>query len=174
MELTGDQLLNLVSILLPIIAFIAFAIWFLIDNYRFYRFEGNIKRGVKIWSKELSYDSWQYLSALKQDIVEQKKMLFSEYKSDFIRVQDNEILVYSSPKKFESSFIIIGYIDIETPIHELEYRMSLSGLIFLALFTILGVLIFLISFIAYKKAIDSFIERKTTELKLKPVTLGNL
>ena len=37
--------------------------------------------------------------------------------------------------------------------------MSLAGLVFLVPLTIFGVLIFAVSFIQYKEAIDAFIER---------------
>jgi nitrogen fixation/metabolism regulation signal transduction histidine kinase len=64
----------------------------------------------------------------------------------------------------------VGYVDLSSPSYELEYRMSLAGIIFLIPFTIFGVLVFMASFYFYKKAIDSFIERKANELILNSST----
>lgn len=145
------------------IVFICFGMWFVIDGYLIRRFEGKIKRGVKIWSKELSHDSWQYLLNLRNDVVEYRKMLLSEQKTAFIRVQAGEAVIFSMPQKFHSSWPYVGYVDLTSAGPELEYRASLPGIIFLIPFTIFGLIIFAINFIFLTRAIDAFLERKTKE-----------
>ena len=104
------------------VVFVCFGVWYIVDGYLISRFEGKIKRGVKIWGKELSHDSLQYLLNLKNDVAEYQKAMFSEYKSAFIRVQNGEAIVYCSPRKFHSSWAYVGYIDLTSPGPELEYR----------------------------------------------------
>src|SRR5688572_9356527 len=98
MQIDFEEIIYLIKLLLFFAGFLAFGIWYVVDTYKISRFEGKIKRGVKVWSRDLTYDTWESLSAVKQDIVEQKKTLFSSYRSSFIRSQDSEILIYSSPK----------------------------------------------------------------------------
>ena len=158
-----DALLQATPMLFTFVAFIAFCVWFFIDIILIRRFEGKIKRGVKVWSKELSNESWQYLLNLKADVLVHRKILFSSYKSAFIRVQNSEVLIYCTPRTVRSSWPYVGYVDLTLPAHELEYRTSLPGIIFLIPFTIIGVLIFVINFIFQTRAIDGFIEVKTKE-----------
>lgn len=166
MQINFGEATNLIIILLAFTIFIAFAIWLLVDTYLMTRFEGKVKRGIKIWSKELAENTWKYLFSIKQDIVEEKKTLFSTYKSKFIRIQDEEIIIYSSPEKYHSTWACVGYVDLKSPTREIQYRMSFPGLIFLLPFTIFGILFFVLSFFPYKASIDSFLERKTSESKL--------
>jgi hypothetical protein len=76
MQFDFEEILNLIKIPLFIAGFLAFGIWYVVDTYKISRFEGKIKRGVKVWSRDLTYDTWKYLSAVKQDIVERKKLCF--------------------------------------------------------------------------------------------------
>jgi len=157
--------------LLIVVVFICFGIWYGIDSYLIFRFEGKIKRGVRVWSKELSYDSQQYLLGLKSDVVEYQQLLFSKHKTSFIRVQNGEAIIFSTPRRFHSSWPYVGYVDLTFPNPELEYRSSLPGIIFLIPFTILGVIIFFVNFVYQTKSIDSFLENKTAEyIKLKAIS----
>jgi hypothetical protein len=110
---------------------------------------------------------------LKNSVVEYKKTMFSEYKSAFIRVQNREAVIFSTPQKFHSSWSYVGYVDLTSPSSELEYRASLPGIVFLIPFTIFGIIIFVVNFIVQTRAIDSFLERKTKEsLSVKASTAG--
>jgi len=151
------------SLLAIFVAFVCFGVWFVVDAYLIGKFDGKIKRGIKIWSKELSYDSWQYLLGLKNDVVEYQTILFLESKTAFIRVQDTQVLIYSTPRHFRSSWEYVGYVDLTSPNPELEYRASLPGIIFLIPFTVFGLLIFFVNFIFQTRAIDSYLENKTRE-----------
>lgn len=152
--------------MLIISAFVLFAIWYLIDMSLFDRYEGKIKRGIKVWSRELDIQSWKYLSSLKQDIVEEKEFLFLKFKQNFIRKQDGEVLILSRPENFSSTWICTSYVDLNSPTREIQYRMAITGLILLIIFNVLGILFFALSFYPYKNAIDKFLERKAKESKL--------
>ena len=160
--LNNSEVNNLIGISLWAIGFIAFGIWYLVDTYRIGKYEGKIKRGIKVWSRKLSNNVWQPLIGLNVDKFIARST--SKFPLEFIRVQTDGILIYSSPKKLRSTWICIGFIDPTSPEPELEYRMSLPGLIFLVPLTVFGMLIFLVSFINYKKAIDSFIEKSIASL----------
>jgi hypothetical protein len=153
----------LIEILLIILAFFCFGIWYAVDSYLISRYEGKIKRGIKIWHRELPYESRQFLLNLKNDVIEYRKLWFSEYKSAFIRVQNDEALIFSPPEKFRSSWPYVGYVDLTSPSPELEYRASLPGLMFLISFTFIGVLIFIVNYIFQTRAIFAFLEKKTSE-----------
>src|SRR5574340_666044 len=92
-----DALLQATPMLFTFVALTAFCAWFFIDIILIQRFEGKIRRGIKVWSKELSNESWQYLLNLKADVLVHQKILFSSRKSAFIRIQNNEALVYCTP-----------------------------------------------------------------------------
>jgi len=158
-----DDTSFLVEFLAGIMIFIGFGFWFAIDSYSISKYEGKIKRGIKIWGRELPYETQQFLLNLKADVVESKKVMFSEFKSAFIRVRDDEVVVFSTPRRYHSSWPYVGYVDLTSPNFELEYRGSLPGIIFLIPFTILGLIIFVVNFIIQTRAIDSFLENKTKE-----------
>jgi hypothetical protein len=155
--LNNNELYNLAVSVIILIGFFAFAIWYLVDVYRFRKYDGKMRRGVKISSRELPINILQHLQKIRTDEVSVKGL--SIFPQEFVRVEPDGILIFSSPEKFTSTWICVGFIDLTLPFPELEYRMSLAGLVFLVPFTIFGVLIFAVSFIQYKKAIDAFIER---------------
>ncbi|MEP7135321.1 MAG: hypothetical protein ABI904_10350 [Chloroflexota bacterium] len=167
MQGSEKEIQNLLVIFFAVAGAFVFGVWFLVDTWRIRQFSGNIKRGQKIWSRELPDNSWQYLLSLRQDVLHP---VANGRLNEFIRVQGNEILVFSQPEKIHSTWLCVGFVNRESPLREIEYRMSLPGIIFLLPFTLFGVLIFLVSFISYRKAIDSFIERNLNEQNLKPST----
>ncbi|MFN3492690.1 MAG: hypothetical protein ACK40V_10765 [Anaerolineales bacterium] len=152
----------MITLILIISAFVLFGVWFLIDMSLFDRYEGKIKRGIKIWSRELDIKSWKYLSSLRQDTVEEKEYLFLKFKQSFIRKHDGEVLILVRPENFTSTWVCTGYVDLSSPTRELQYRMAITGLILLIIFNVLGVLLFVFSFYPYKNAIDVYLERKAS------------
>ena len=152
----GAETSYAIEILLVGCTFLVFAVWLLVDWYRFTRFQGKLKRGVRVWSRDLLPSTWQFLLSMQSDFVQQKRS--SSRPERFIRIQGDEILIYSSPEKFHSSWACIGYVEKTSPVPRLEYRMSVPGIIFLFLSTVIGAIIFLLSFNLYRNAIDSFLE----------------
>ncbi len=156
MLLGGIEFSFAVETLLIVLAFVIFVIWMLNDFYRFTKFDGKLKRGIKVWSRGLPSDAWQTLLSMKTNFIESNASSLQPRK--FIRVEQDEILIFSSPEKSHSSWECVGYIERVSAIPELQYRMSLPGIIFLLLGNIIGIIIFALSFSMYKKAIDSFLE----------------
>ncbi|MBL8090979.1 MAG: hypothetical protein JNJ43_11655 [Anaerolineales bacterium] len=152
----------MITLALTISAFVLFGVWFLIDMSLFDRYEGKIKRGIKVWSRELDTKSWKYLSSLRQDTVEEKEFLFLKFKQSFIRKHDGEVLILARPESFTSTWVCTGYVDLNSPTREIQYRMAITGLILLIVFNVLGVLFFVLSFYPYKNAIDAYLERKAS------------
>lgn len=150
----------MITLLLIIFAFALYIVWFIVDMSLFERYEGKLKRGVKVWSRELDAKSWKYLSSLQRDVVEEKEYLFLKFKQRFIRKEHHEALIFSRPDGLSSTWICLGYVDLNSPTRQIQYRMALTGLILLIILNALGALFFVFSFYPYKNAIDTFLETK--------------
>ncbi|GEM_PF-5773260 len=150
----------MITLLLIILVFVLYIVWFIVDMSLFERYEGKLKRGVKVWSRELDAKSWNYLSSLQRDVVEEKEYLFLKFKQRFIRKENHEALIFSRPDGFSSTWICLGYVDLNSPTRQIQYRMALTGLILLVILNALGALFFVFSFYPYKNAIDTFLKRE--------------
>ena len=59
-------------------------LWVFYELYRFMRFEGNLKRGVKISTEPLTWEMCQFLETLPASV---------RYDRNFIRKEMNEVLI---------------------------------------------------------------------------------
>ena len=168
------MLLFIISWLFAVVCWI----WAAIDIPKLLKPEGNIKRGVKIYTRTLHPDVKHFLLTLANDITEYRKTLFWKRISGFIRVKDDEAVIVYRDKWFPSSFIYIGYVDFRLPEPVLEIRTSLPILLFFIPFVVFIIFIpFLIVLIGLgyyieSKLFDGFLNRKIEEHKL--ITTNNL
>ncbi|HMS00765.1 MAG TPA: hypothetical protein PKE62_16055 [Anaerolineales bacterium] len=154
----GSENFFVLEVLLFVLVFVAFSVWMISDFYRFTKVEGKLKRGIKVWSRQLPNNAWLALLSMKADFIEPNSSSVRPKK--FIRIHDDEILIFSSPEKSHSSWECVGYVERSSINSKLQYRMSLPGIIFLLLGNIIGIVIFVLSFNMYKRAIDSFLESR--------------
>lgn len=110
--------------------------WGFFDLYFFIRYEGKIKRGIKVWSKPLSDNLRNYLLTLSSDVIETKKALFFERKTGFIRVENDEALIYYRRPHWSTSWPYVGYVNLSEPDCVLEFRSSLPMHLFLLPFIV--------------------------------------
>jgi hypothetical protein len=99
-------------------------LWSFYDHYRFTRFEGNLKRGLMIWTDPLSWEIRQLLDSLPPSL---------KVDQSFIRKENNEVLIVEnlpSQKYFsfqrQSYFPYIAYVDLSVPESRIEFRTSFS------------------------------------------------
>jgi hypothetical protein len=143
-----DTIRNSLSQFFEIAPNIAFAllIWGVVDNYFLARYDGKLNRGFTIWKTPIKNDEQQFLLTLKEDIVERKKIGPWRTKTSFIMVKDGEALIrYSNPSQ-NTSWPLVGYVDIFSPNVMLEYRLSLPmlvGTVFLS-----SIQIFIVAFLS--------------------------
>jgi hypothetical protein len=157
--------LMVISFVVAVFSFL----WGFFDIPSLVRYEGEIKRGFKIWSKPLSDDFRRYLLSLSQEVIETRKTLFSERKSAFIRIENQEALIYSRRLNWSTSWPYVGYVDLSEPDPVLEFRSSLPMHLFLMPFVFsislipFVVIIMLINYYMESTAIENFIKRKILE-----------
>jgi hypothetical protein len=95
------------------------------------KFEGKIKRGIRIWSEPLPVDIERFLRNLSRSIL-------STRTGRFIRKQDNAVLVQAS--RVRSWLRIwrwpcVAYIDLGNEEPRIEYRSPISITLFFAMLT---------------------------------------
>ena len=159
--------LLVISFFISVVSFF----WGILDLIVLMRFDGKIKRGVKIWSKPLPLGVRLYLSSLDKAVIEKRKIWFFEREIGFIRVENNEALVRYQRPNWSTSWPYVAYIDIVSPEPVLQFRSSLPMHLFLLPFiiSIVGVpFVFLIMLVNYhmeSTAIENFLKQKISESK---------
>jgi len=154
--------LLLLSFFLAVLSFF----WGFVDLIFLVRYEGKLKRGIKIWSKPLSDELRKYLSTLSQDVIETRKIWFSDRKVGFIRVENQEVLIHYRRPKWGTSWPYVGYVDLSEPESILEFRSSLPMHLFLLPFILSGVgipfvlLVMVFNYYMESTAIESFLRQK--------------
>jgi hypothetical protein len=108
-------------------------VWGVIDIVQITNYKGEIKRGIRIWSKPLSNEVRQYLSQLTTDYIDEN---FLSIHQSFIRVKDHEILVCYKSWILSTPFQYVGYVNLALPNSRLEFRSSLPLHLFLALLSL--------------------------------------
>lgn len=155
----------LLSFLLAIFSFF----WGFFDLIFLMRYEGKIKRGIKVWSKPLSDDLRKYLLSLPSDIIETRKTLFFVTKTGFIRVENQEALIYCRRPHWGTSWPYVGYVNLSEPDNVLEFRSSLPMHLFLLPFilSIVGIpfvlILMIFNYYMESTAIENFLKRKIAE-----------
>ena len=135
--------LNL-STLLPLYApLIMFGIffWGILDVNLLLKRDGKIKRGVFVWSEDLTPEMRTFFENLTGDIIEEEEGSFWKAKSGgFILVENREILIQYRKRNWRTAWPYVGYVNLEAKEPELEYRTSLPMLLFLLPFVV-GILV---------------------------------
>lgn len=115
------------------------SLWNLYDQYRFTRFEGNLKRGLMIWAEPLSWETRQFLQSLPSSV---------QLEQSFIRKEINEVLIVEK-RSFGRSFFnwrnslsYVGYVNLSTLENQIEFRTPLATLISLTV-SLIVILFFL-------------------------------
>ena len=110
-------------------AVIVVILWSSYDQRRFTRFEGNIKRGMMIWSDPLPWETRQFLESMSTPI---------RYDQSFIREEGREILISEEESKWSlfswrTKWVYVAYINLNSPESRIEFRMPWSSLISMVL-----------------------------------------
>jgi len=120
--------------------------WGIADTYRLIRYEGKIKRGIRLFQKPLSEDLRLFLQALSANLLVKREASFieelviSEAKSGevtigFIRVDSDERLIHAGKNGWRTLWPYVVYVNLNQPVPMLEYRVSLPmNLVFVWLF----------------------------------------
>lgn len=121
---------------------IATLIWSQFENVRFTRFDGPVKRGVRIGSEPLSPELHQFLETLADPI---------RYERSFIRKEGREVLI-AEEKSFwmifgrENLWTYIAYVNLDALERRVEFRLTWVTLAFVFLL-VPCILIFFSSFL---------------------------
>jgi hypothetical protein len=83
-----------------ILFFSVFMMWNLFEHSRFTRFEGNLKRGVKIWVEPLPWETHQWLEMMPADFQD---------KQGFIRKEGREVLILAKDQPYDRCHPVAGY-----------------------------------------------------------------
>lgn len=125
------DIFTLFPLLFPAIffLFIPLAIWSWVEQSRFSRFEGPLKRGVTIWAESLSWETRNFLESLFES---------QRYGNGFIRVEGRELLIGEERSMWASmsrrnQMPYVGYVSLSAPESRLEFRTPISTLISTAL-----------------------------------------
>lgn len=129
----------LVKYLFPVI-FLGLFFLGIIENLFFVRIGGRMKRGLMVWNQKLCDDAWQFLSTLQEDIVQEVKVGLWYKKKSFISAREGEVLIrYGDPKQ-NTSWPILGYVNLSNQEHVLEYRMPAFMVLLVLWFVLFGVI----------------------------------
>lgn len=159
------------GLLIPIILFASILIfmWGILDTSLLIRQGGSkLKRGIKLASKPLEPEFFNFLETLEEEVEEKKQILFKEVTVGFIRIHGRERLIHARKSRWRTSWPYIGYIDFRQPTPALEFRASLPMHLFLLPFVITIIFIpfvALFMFFNYRqetKSIEEFIQRQIT------------
>ena len=97
--------------------------WGIVYTTLLFRVNGKLKRGFKIKSEPISNQTIYFLKNLNHNIVIRSQLFNSV--TDFILVKNNEILIQSRRKYWRTSWIYVGYVDLNQVSPVIEYRVSL-------------------------------------------------
>jgi hypothetical protein len=113
------------------IAFVVIFIWFALDTFLITRYGGNLNRGITVWYRPLSDDERIFLSGLKHDIVQvnERGLWIKRNLKSFIAISDGEALIRYTNPAIGTSWPVVFYVNLQSSESELEYRMSLPGLL---------------------------------------------
>ncbi len=143
--------------------------WGIIETIYLIQFKGRIRRGFMVWRKPLSKDIQNYLLSLSVNVLETEQVFSSERKVAFIRIENDEALIYGRRFGWRTFWPYVAYVDLTRSECFLEFRASLTMHLFLLTFLSSGVMtafiIFMMGLNYYMetKAIEKFLERKTNE-----------
>lgn len=120
-----------------------------IENLLLIRFGGDPQRGIKFWSQYLDDDEWQFLLLLNRNILEEKRIRLWVKKRSFILKKESSVVIrYGNPKQ-STSWPMIGYIDLGNADRKIEYRLSVTMLLFLFVLAAFQVYIGIFMLIAF-------------------------
>jgi hypothetical protein len=146
-------------------------IWGIIDIRMLVKPDGKIKRGFKIRTKPLSPDAQQYFMSISEDVIERQRTFLGERISGFIRVKDNEVVVFYRDARLRSSWPQIGYVNLNSSERVMEIRSSLPMYLFLIPFALTVIMIpfvlILVGIVYYRESasLTGFLNRKIEEYK---------
>jgi len=123
----NDFLLKLyASLTFPLFALLMVStIWGMVDTFLLLRFQGKMKRGVRLFQKPLPQPTEQFLRLLPNDVFIKRKMFIGEATVGFIRVDRDERLIQTRKPRWRTSWPYVAYVDLSQPVPMLEYRASL-------------------------------------------------
>jgi hypothetical protein len=148
---------------LQLVAFIGLFVWMVVDMCLFSRMSGKLDRGVTVRREVITAETYQFLRSLSANVVD---------KGCFIRVEPQGALVSAWPWGYRSSWPCLAFVDFSKGRHELQYRLSLPGLLpfvpflpysIVALPFFWGLLVF--NHHVFRRAIRDFIDRELARSK---------
>lgn len=107
-------------------ASLALSVWSLYEQQRFNRFEGSIRRGVRVWAEPLTWEMRQFLENLPDSVRDERR---------FVRKEGNEVLIgeergiWSYFWSRRNALRYVGYVNLSAPESRIELRTPLSSLV---------------------------------------------
>ena len=155
-------------------------IWGIADTYRLIRYEGKIKRGIRLFQKPMPEDIQLFLQTLSANVRVKREASIGEIVGriavagevtlGFIRVDGNERLIYARKNGWSTQWPYVVYANLGQLVPMLEYRVSLPmNLVFVWLFLLTAPIPFvwlLLCGVIYwnyrmeTKAIQEFLQRQ--------------
>ncbi len=138
---------------LLILLMVGLSLWSLVDRQRFTRFEGDLKRGLMVWTEPLTWDMRQFLEMMPPSL---------RLGDGFIRKEYTEVLVSKEQSFWNSLFTgrreylrYVAYINLSAPESRIELRLPYSTLAML----VVNFMFFLIffSFMAFYVSLPLFV-----------------
>ena len=108
-----------------------------------------------VWRKPLSKDIQNYLLSLSDDVLETEQMFSSERKVAFIRVENDEALIYGRRFGWRTFWPYVAYVDLTRSKCFLEFRASITMHFFLLTFLSSGTMT---AFIIFMMGLNYYME----------------
>ena len=162
----------------PFIAIVfAWAIWALgatVEYDTHVKFEGKMKRGIRIWSEPLPVDVERFLRDLPRSILSTRTGRFVRKQADIVLIQG--IRVQPWYWRRWSGTPCVAYVDLHNEVPRIEYRDPISTTLFSAILigmaiwasflyvtalimVLIGLLMFVVPFLIQRRQILGFIDR---------------
>ncbi len=127
-----------------IITIIGLGFWSLYELTRFTRPDGKVKRGIKVWSEPISWETCRFLETLPP---------ITRYERGFILIEGREVLIAEERSFWQfgrrrRQLPYVAYVNLSEPENRIEFRMPGSTLASL-LVTLLFFLIFFANFFTF-------------------------
>ena len=123
-----------------------------LDNYLLIRYGSKVNRGFTIWEQPLTVSEKKFLEDLKVDIVDEKEkryILRTIIKRDFVMKTGSEVLVRFNNISQQTSWPLVGYLDLSLTEPQLEYRVSFLMLLVTVVIMMISIITFVVLVFAF-------------------------
>lgn len=122
-------------------AILAWMVWSYFETRCFWKYDGKMKRGMKVWSEPLPPNVVRFLRRFPGESIDGKEGAFIRKHEDVVLVQHYPTETWWWRWGNRGCPTYVGYIDLREKEPKLEYRAPVSGLLFVALWMGMAILI---------------------------------